>query len=489
MRDRIFYAICFGFITGVLLSSFISIDFYINILGLTIFFAVFLFFIFIAKSKWGIIVSIFFIFLSLGILRFTLSDRAKSEHLENKVGHSVVFDGEVVDEPSLKEDNQKIIVEIDSYVKVLVNTSSSVEYKYGDEVSLSGKLEKPENFITDQGKTFDYINYLRKDGVLYTMSYPRVEVLSGGNGNFIKSFLFSIKNKFLEKINKVIPEPESTLMGGIILGEKSSFPDELRQSFINTGTIHIVALSGYNITIVAEWFMKVFSFMSPVFSIWSGIIAIILFILMTGSSSTAIRAGIMAILALYARQSGREYDVARILVLTAAVMIVFNPFVLVYDVSFQLSFIATVALIFFTPKIEKYFYWVPDRLGLRDIVAVTFAVYVFVLPFILYKMGNLSLVALPTNILILPFIPFTMLFGFITGLSGFISYFVSVIFGYISQYLLQYELNMANFFSSIPFSSITIPDFPLTVTILIYMYFVYILFGRSIKEFFIGELV
>lgn len=494
MRDRIFYGICFGFIFGVLLSSFISIDFYFNLLGLTIFSAVFLFFVFISKSKWGIILSIFFLFLSLGILRFDLSDKANPEYLENKVGSSIIFKGEIIDEPSLKEDGQKFTVEIIQgppldKVKVLINTNSGVEYQYGDLVDVSGRLEKPENFLTDQGKTFDYINYLRKDGVLYTMSYPRVEVLSRGNGNFILNFLFSIKNKFLEKLDLVIPEPESTLLGGILLGEKASFSPEFRQNFVNTGTIHIVALSGYNITIVAEWFMKVFSFMSPVFSIWSGIVAIILFIFMTGSSSTAIRAGIMAVLALYARQSGREYDVARILVLTAATMILFNPFVLVYDVSFQLSFIATIALIFFTPKIEKYFYFVPERFGLRDIVAVTFAVYIVVLPFILYKMGNLSLVALPTNILILPLIPFTMLFGFITGIFGLISHLVSVPFGYVSQYLLQYELSVVNFFSNIPFSSITIPDFPLMVTILIYMYFGYMLFGRSIKEFFTRELV
>ena len=164
-------------------------------------------------------------------------------------------------------------------------------------------------------------------------------------------------------------------------------------------------------------------------------------------------------------------------------MIILNPLVLVYDVSFQLSFIATVAVIFFAPRIEKYFLWITPRLGLRDIATVTSAVYIFVLPFILYKMGNLSLVALPANILILPFIPFTMLLGFLTGFLGLVWYIFAVPFGYISYLFLHYELGVINFFSHIPFASVSIPDFPLILTLLIYTYFIYMLFGRNIKNF------
>jgi competence protein ComEC len=216
-----------------------------------------------------------------------------------------------------------------------------------------------------------------------------------------------------------------------------------------------------------------------------GIFSILLFILMTGGSSTAIRAGIMATLALIARATGRNYDVARALLLAGVFMIILNPFLLVYDVSFQLSFIATVAVIFLAPRIEKYFLWVPDYFKLRDIVSVTCAAYIFVLPFILYKMGNLSIVALPANALILPFIPITMIFGFLTGLAGLVWYGFGIPLGYISYLFLHYELGVISFFSNIPFASFSIPNFPLILTILIYAYFIYRLFGRSIKNFFI----
>ena len=366
----------------------------------------------------------------------------------------------------------------------MVTTDFEQDFKYGDKINFSGKLAKPENFITDQGKEFDYINYLKKDGILYVMSYPKIEIVSSNNGNPLKAELFSLKEKFLAKVNFVIPSPENLFMGGLILGEKSSFNQAMTQSFINTGTIHIVALSGYNVTIVAEWIMKLFSFLPRNLGIGVGILAILLFILMTGGSSTAIRAGIMATLALIARATGRNYDIARALILAGALMIFFNPLLLVYDVSFQLSFMATIAVIFLSPKIEKYFLWVTEKFGLRDIISVTTAAYLFVMPFILYKMGNLSFVALPANVLILPFIPFTMLLGFLTGFVGLICYFLAVPVGYVTYLFLHYELGIIGFFSNLPFAAFFMSDFPLILTLLIYAYLVYFLFGRSIKKFF-----
>ena len=412
------------------------------------------------------------------------------EIFEIQVGEKVELTGIIVDEPDIRENNQKLVIEIknsEDKVKILVTVGYDENFQYGDEVMVKGKLEKPENFTTDTEKEFDYINYLKKDGIYYLVNYAEVEVLSQGNGSFIKSKLFSFKEKFLEKISFSIREPESLLLGGLILGEKASFSDELRQKFIDTGTIHIVALSGYNITIIAEWIMSVFSwftFLSFYLAISVGVLAIILFVLMTGGASTAVRAGIMAVLVLIARATGRTYDIGRALILTAVIMIAINPMILRYDVSFQLSFIATIAVIYLSPKLEKYFQWVTKSFGLRDIITVTCAAYIFVLPFILYKMGNLSFVAIPANILILPFIPFTMALGFLTGFVGLFSYILAVPIGFLSYIFLHYELGIINILSSIPFASFIIPNFPLILVILIYVYFIYRLFGSSIKKFF-----
>ena len=497
MQDRIFYSICFGFIGGVLLRSFVFVNLYLAILLGVIVFALFLFFSLISKNKWGIISSIFIFTICLGILRFHMVDVANPAVFESEVGQKVALSGEIVDEPSIAQNDQKLTVETKNgkparaggeNTKILVSTGLDQDFKYGDEINFTGKLKKPENFITDQGKIFDYVNYLRKDGILYVMSFPKIEIVSRGNGNLIKSALFFAKEKFLEKINFLIPNPESIFMGGLILGEKSDFDQTLKQSFVNTGTIYIVALSGYNVTIVAEWFMALFAFLPKNLGIGMGILAILLFILMTGGSSTAIRAGIMATLALIARATGRNYDVARALTLAGVFMIMLNPFVLVYDVSFQLSMLATLAVIFLAPRIEKYFLWVPERFELRDIVSITVAAYVFVFPFILYKMGNFSLVALPANVLILPFIPFTMMLGFLTGFVGLVWNILAIPFAYLSYFLLHYELYIIGVFSRLPFAAFTFSNFPFWLTLLIYLYFIYMLFGRSIKSFFTQQL-
>jgi hypothetical protein len=99
-------------------------------------------------------------------------------------------------------------------------------------------------------------------------------------------------------------------------------------------------------------------------------------------------------------------------------------------------------------------------------------------------MGNLSLVALPTNFLVLPFIPLTMLLGFLTGALAFVSYSLALPFAYLTYLLLKLELNIIHFFASLPFASFSINNFPLILTILIYLYFIYFIFGDKIKAFF-----
>lgn len=490
MQDKIFWAVVFGFILGVLTRSFILVNFYsalfVGVIGVLILLLSFT----VVRNRWVIVLAVFLVLFSLGILRFNSGEKALPWYFESKVEQEVSLTGVLIDEPQIRETNQKVAVlvrEGADKTKILITTDFTNEYKYGDKVSFTGKLQKPENFETDQGKEFDYINYLGKDDIQYLVYYPEIQVGGGGYGNPIKSALFSAKQKFLKVIKLSIYEPESLLMGGLILGERASFSAEMRERFINTGTIHIVALSGYNVSIVADWIMRLFSFLPRNMGFGAGILGIILFVIMAGGQSTAVRAGIMAILVLIARATGRTYDVARGLALAGVIMILINPYVLRYDVSFQLSFIATVAVIYLAPKFEtsRHFTWITKKFELRNIIATTCAAYLFVLPFILYKMGNLSLTALPANFLILPFIPPTMILGFITGFIGLLWWPLAVPFGYLSYGLLHYELKVIEILANIPFSSFTIPNFPLILVLAIYAYFIYRLFGRSIKGFFV----
>ena len=483
MRDKIFYTSIFGFLIGVLLRSYFDVSFTFAILlaGVALG-AIF----FLRKKKIALLLSVLVLTFSLGVVRFDTVDVPNPPRYESHVDKKVKFSGIIANDPEIRPNNQRFFVRVDTEehkFNILVSTFPGKKFEYGDKVVVSGKLAKAENFITDTGKEFDYINFLRKDKVLYTMSFAEAELLSSNHGNLVKKHLFRAKHFFVDKVNYAIRPPESDLMAGYILGEKSNFSDELTDAFISTGTIHIVALSGYNVTIIAEWIMKAFAFLGPA-SFYFGILAIIFFVVMTGGLSTAVRAGIMAILALVARRTGRTYEVGRGLLLAGFLMVLINPMTLRYDVSFQLSFIATVAVIYLAPRVEKRFKWITERFGLRDVISVTFAAYIFVLPFILFKMGNLSLVALPANFLVLPFIPITMMFGFATGFVGMVSGIISLVPGFVAYWLLRYELFVIEQFGSLPFASVTIYNFPAWLTIIVYGLFIYKLFGKDIKNFF-----
>lgn len=404
----------------------------------------------------------------------------KSPDFSNAVGQTVSIEGIVSDTPDIRLNNKRLtLTPTNQETNILVVVDKYAEVSYGDKVKVSGVLETPENFMTSSGKEFNYQRYLANQDIYFIIKNADMEVISHGHGNILKSFLFKIRNSFIQNINKLVFPPESDLAGGLILGERGGFDSAMRDEFISTGTIHIIALSGYNVTIVAESVMKILGlFLSQTLSLVFGIFIIILFVIMAGSSSTAIRAGVMATIALFARLTGRTYDAGRALVVAGLVMVAYDPRVLV-DISFQLSFIATFGVLYLTPKVIGWVRIFPARFGFREIVATTIAATIAVLPILLYSTGILSLVSLPANILILPTIPITMLASFITGIVSFISPVIALPFAYIAHIFLKYILSVIHFFASMPFASVTIKSFPIIITILLYILMLWWVFRKD----------
>ena len=419
------------------------------------------------------------ILISVALVRFFFFI-PKAPTYDDAIGKEVVLEGIVNDDPDVRLKNQHLNIKLkDKEVIILTIIGREVEVAYGDNVVIRGVLEEPENFITTAGKEFNYKRYLSNQDIYFMIKKAKIEIISHDNGSKIKSVLYKIRNSFIKNINRVIPMPESDLANGLILGARGGFDDETKQEFIETGTIHIVALSGYNVSIVAENVMKFFSLIfSQVVSIILGIIIILLFIVMTGASSTAIRAGIMATIMLLGRMTGRNYLAGRALVIAGLLMVANDPRVLT-DMSFQLSFIATGGVLFVTPKVLNWFKFLPMRFGIREMIATTMAATIAVLPILLYLTGVLSLVSIPANILILLFIPIAMLFIFMTGMSGFISPLLAIPFGFISYLILLYILSVIHFLGTLSFASVTIQSFPLILTILIYIYLLWWVFKKE----------
>lgn len=466
MSQKAIAVLLAGFFAGVLARSFA--DFGWQSAGFFVFLGIIILFVSLVSDSRRTMVAtaIFLIAIGLGAGRYELKDTKNTELLEQKVGQKIILEGIIIDEPDERENYTRYIVEAGN-AKTLVYLYHYPEFHYGDELRLNGILKRPKNFSEE----FDWQMYLTKDDIYFEMFYPSAEKISEGKGGAIREFLFKAKERYLSALAKALPEPHSAFMAGLTVGAKKSIPKELQEDFRKTGIIHIVVLSGYNITLVADFIMKIFSFLPRVFGISLGVVGIILFAIMTGASATVVRASLMALLVILARATGRIYQITWALFLTGFFMVLHNPKILRFDAGFQLSFLATLALIWLAPYFENKLKFITNKWKLREIASATISTQIFVLPLLLYKMGLFSVVSLPVNLLILIFVPITMFFGFITGGLGMISTALSVPFGWISYAFLQYELWVVEIFAQLPVSSFAIKNFPLLLAVLVYIFY------------------
>lgn len=340
---------------------------------------------------------------------------------------------------------------------VLATVQTSLKLKYGDRILIEGILKKPEIIVGDDGRSFDYPHYLGKDGIYYLLKGLQVELIEQHQASRAKEFLFNLKQSFIAKIDASLPEPHSLLASGLVVAGKGALDDNLEEQFKRVGLIHIVVLSGSNVTIIAEAITKSLSFLPKVIGAAGGIFGIIAFTIIAGTSATVVRSAVMSIIAVVGKTFGRPGSALRALIIAACGMVVLNPDIVLYDPSFQLSFTGTLGLIVLSEKIEKWFLWVPERGGLHEIICGSIASQISITPMILHMSGIFSVVALLANILVLPLLPLTMLAVFLTGWAGFIGQFFSIPFSIVSYALLSYELKLVEWFSGWQYAAIKIP--------------------------------
>ena len=419
----------------------------------------------------------------LGMYRAEIA-KPNTKDFQNNIGTSVTVEGLIVDEPSSKSYGDSFTLETPD-LSFSVRTKSNTNLAYGDTILVHGTLALPENFMTDQGTEFDYISYLYKNNVLYQIKNASATVLEHNHGDWVVAHLIPVKNTIVKCFHRILPAPQADLLAGLNLGVKANIDPKFRDDLVTTGTIHMIALSGYNVTVVANalqsFFVDILGLSMRVASA-SGALCIVLFVVMTGMQSSAVRAGIMALIGLFARTKGRTYDAFRALIVAGFLMILYDPKYLVYDVSFQLSYLATLGILFVTPVLERAFARVPKKVAyiipLRELMSVTLGAQTGVLPFILYKMGTLSLIALPANVAILPAVPLAMGFGALAGLIGSFSLGLAYPASLITHYLLSYITGAVQFFARVPFASVVIKHFPLWLCLLMYIFLAYWLYRK-----------
>ncbi|KKW36010.1 hypothetical protein A2852_01100 [Candidatus Adlerbacteria bacterium RIFCSPHIGHO2_01_FULL_54_23] len=403
---------------------------------------------------------------------FLQSERERS--VAPYIGPAVV-EGEVAGDPERRASSLHAQIEVSrvnngpAAGRLLSIFPPGAALSYGDRVTVRGKIELPEAFETDTGRVFDYSGYLRAHGVSALMQNATLVKREAG-GWSVQVALYGLKHSFERAIERALPEPQSSLLQGITLGERRGISEELNRAFVVSGLVHVVVLSGYNISIVALAIFYLFGFLPRRAGLFAGAFAMILFVLMIGAGATALRALLMGLIGVLAQLLRRPRLALRSLGAAGAAMFLWNPAVF-YDPSFVLSMLATFGLITLAPSVEKIFSFLPEWgvLHARSIAASTVAVQIYILPALLYYIGVLSFAALPANMAALPVVAGAMFGGFITGILGMINGTLAFLPALLTNMLLRWIEFVATTAASFPLSSTVIPAFPMWAAVVIYV--------------------
>lgn len=417
---------------------------------------------------------------SLGLLRvaWTLQSEARDTLLSFQ-GQTVRAVGVVADDPDQRDTSLHLTLNIKTVNgapargELLALVPRDAQVEYGDTVEVRGRIEAPQAFETAGGRVFDYPGYLRVRGVSAVMQ-KAVLASSAPGGVSLRGALFSLKHFFENGLARVFPEPQNALLQGILLGERRGLPQDLTNAFISASLIHVVVLSGYNISIVSEAILRSLAFLPAIFRYSLGGAGMVLFALLTGGGATTLRALIMGLVGVSARYFHRPVVAMRALAVACAALVLWNPLALLYDTSFILSFVATFGLVALAPAVEARLtrlrvFRAGKWSGARSIAASTIAVQSFVLPALLYFTGTLSFTALPANLLALPLVPLTMGWGFAAGVLALLHPALALPPAIVATALLNWMLGVVRTAAAVPLGSVIVPAFPAWVAVLAYL--------------------
>lgn len=415
----------------------------------------------------------------LGMGRVVISEHhVTPDQIDYYNGQKIEFSG-VIREVDIRRDKAKytISVEDEGEGDVLITLNKYPQYKYGDLLKVRGELQAPGEF-----NGFNYGDYLSRFGIYSVMYYPRVELLDSGQGNFFWAGMSYLQNKFMERINRLFPEPHASFEAGLLVGARKGIPEDLVEKFNITGLTHIIAISGYNITIIIVFVMWMLGGLPRMTGFAAAVAAIILFTLFVGASPAVVRASIMGILGLMALNYGRQNNIHLTILWSAFFMVLWNPKILVYDVGFQLSFAAVLGLIYVAPYFDKYAKKLPQAFGVREAIQMTLAAQVMALPIIVYNFERLSLIAPLANLLVIFAIPPAMLFGFVAVVLSFFLHSLGMIFAYIAWGILSYIIKMIEITAAIPYASVDLPGMQLWMMFGYYALLIWLLYSFKMRR-------
>jgi competence protein ComEC len=358
------------------------------------------------------------------------------------------------------------------------------DWQYGDLISLQGKLVTPSNSVE-----FSYRDYLARQAIYSQMGYPKATLLQHAAGSPVMTALDALRTHSFRVIDQILPQPEAALLNGILLGLDNEMPDDLSTAYQRTGTAHIIAISGFNIAIIAGLFSIFFGKLVP--RGWAAlltILAVVFYTLLVGAGPSVVRAAIMGSLSLLGQLIGRRQSGLNTLAFVAALMCLDSP-TLLWDVSFLLTFGATLGLVLFAARFQGAFenlvqkrFSAPTAGKLAGLVGeyclFTLAAQLTTLPVTLFTYERLSPTALLANPLVLPPQPALMVLGGIALLGGLVYLPLGHLLGYLAWPLLAYTNRSVEFFNALSGDNPALGKISLWAAMLFYAVLIGLAFWR-----------
>ena len=446
-------AFCFGILIVSLFPTFQSF------FTFPTFLLFLLIFLFIRDKKSRLIFVLLASFL-FGIFRYQQSEvPSYLTTVADRTGVSVRVQGSVSSEVERRIDSQQIILsklivaDESVFGKLLVRAPLFPRVSYGDVLTFSCQLEKPEQF-----NGFSYDRLLASRGILATCSFPQFVFVSLGDSNGFLKTILSFKESVTGRLRYLFNEPHGSFVSGLLFGGSASLSNDLRDDFSRTGLAHILAASGVNVSLFSIVLLR-WLLLSPLGRRKGLIVAgvlLFIYIFAAGATPAVVRAGIMAGLLILQLAIGRQARMVNVLLLALAVMLLFNPRLLLDDIGFQLSFVATSALLFFHPVVEKWLVFIPSAFGLRTVVSSSLVAICFTLPILIWNFGQISLISPLANAITLPFVPFLMAIALIALATSVLFLPLGQIVAVVGISLSYVVLRLVIIFGSLEFATIPI---------------------------------
>ncbi len=460
--------------------------------------------LFLKKSKKALSFTLSFSFVLAGFFLHELKTTDfPADHITHflDLNRKVSLSGTICRDPDIRQkktfltvDSKSILLDnefIETSGRVLIKIKSSTNrFNYGDYIRVEGYLRAP--YSNRNPGAFDYKRYLAQSnihGLLNIRGPQDIKILFQEKENpFLAYIVYPVKHFILKVFRTTLRGAHQALLSGFVLGERRDIPDEIYQRFTDTGTLHLLAISGSNVGLVILFFFGFFRLvrLSRKLSILLTLPAIVIFSYVTNNQPSVVRASIMASIFLLAFFWEREKDLINIIAFSALLILFFSPLSL-FDVGFQLSFGVTLGLVIFIVHPDSFLHKI--QLKFKGVlknwiilpVFVSFVAQISSYPILAYHFNQISLYAFVANLLVVPLVSVAVITGSLTVIAALISIKLAQILSAFNWSVLSFTLKVVEFFSDLPHATIDLPSPSSLFLVLYYLFFLVILMDWSKK--------